>query len=164
LKQESAPPKIIEYHLRTSNRRTLKHAIIFFGIAAVAVVCLPLTSHYFRFKHKPSRYFAEFGSACDSVLINYPLGTNRSVAVSPGDLRLPKIISDLHPLMIEVSSHRVWVFVNGSHVNGLAIIWEPVWDPTDVGQTNRWILSITNGEGADADVYVTNRVLASARP
>ena len=162
MKQESVPPKILGYHLRASTRRTFKHVIIFLGMAVMAAVYLRSTSYYFSFKRKPARYFAEFGSACDSVLIDYPLGTNWSMEIPTNDLRLPKMIRDLHPEKIGASHNKVWVFVHGGHVNGLAVIWEPVWDSSDQNQTNTWALSITSGEGADATLYVTNRLTHNA--
>ncbi len=154
----SSPPKILEYQARARRRRTLRKAITVLAIAASIIGYFRLTSYYLSFKHKRAKYHADFAKACDSLLINYPLGTNKYVEISAKDSSLPKMISDLHPERIRVARNKVWILVHGSHVNGLAVIWEPVWDPMDQNQTNTWALSITSGEGVDDTLYVTNRL------
>ncbi len=150
----NAPPKISEYSKRSRRiRRTLALALIVYLIG-----CPIFGSYFWRFKHRSTKYHADVAKACDFILNTYALGTNRVMDILPSDPSLPRVISNLRPERLAISSNRVWILVNESHINGLAIIWEPLWNPSDVNQTNTWVLSITNGEGADANVYVTNRV------
>lgn len=92
----SSPPKILEYQARARRRRTLRKAITVLAIAASIIGYFRLTSYYLSFKHKRAKYHADFAKACDSLLINYPLGTNKYVEISAKDSSLPKMISDLH--------------------------------------------------------------------
>lgn len=116
------------------------------------------TSVYFGFKNKSAKYHAEFAEACDSVLIHHPLGTTKGIELSVTDSSLPKIITDLHPVRIGVSPNKVWILVNESHIDGLAIIWEPQWQPLNENQTNIWELSINGGDDPEVAVYVTNHM------
>jgi hypothetical protein len=57
-----------------------------------------------------------------------------------------------------VSPNKVWILVNESHIDGLAIIWEPQWQPLNENQTNIWELSINGGDDPEVAVYVTNHM------
>lgn len=69
------------------------------------------------------------------------------VKLSVTDPSLPKIISDTHPAEMGVASNFVWVLVNHSHMDGLAVIWK----------SQDGILSINSGEGPEEIVYVRHR-------
>jgi len=137
----------------------VKDILVALGLVAlfvVAVLTVPyyvLNAKYLGFKHKSISYHADFAKACDSMLAHYSLGTNIMGAdISVTDASLPKIVSDVHPVRISISTNHVWILVRGGHVGGLAIIWEP----RDETQTN-WALSITDGEGQNDVVYATSR-------
>jgi hypothetical protein len=131
--------------------------IIFLAFLIVViggVAYLRHTSVYLGFKHKSPKYHAEFAKACDSVLAQHPLGTNKDIELSAADPLLPNIITDLHPVRIEVSPDKVWILVNGSHIGGLAVIWEP----QNTNQTKAWALSINGGDDPGETVFVANRM------
>jgi hypothetical protein len=133
--------------------------LLFLVVVIGGVVYLRNSSVYLGFKHKSTKYHAEFAEACDSVLAQHPLGTNKDIELSTTDPSLPKIITDLHPVRIGVSPNKVWILVNESHIDGLAVIWEPVWEPQNQNQTNDWALTINGGDDPEVPVFVTNRML-----
>jgi hypothetical protein len=135
-------------------RNILAFALVVFVTVAISFVAyVRHTSVYLGFKHKSAKYHADFAEACDSILAQHPLGTNKDMKLSVTNPSLPKIITDLHPVKIGVSSNKVWILVNESHIDGLAVIWEP----QNENQTNTWALSINGGDGPEDIVYVTNR-------
>lgn len=116
------------------------------------------TSIFLAFKHKSVNYHAEFAQACDSILAQHPLGTNQDIELSGSDPSLPKIIRETRPASIGISANHVCVLVKMSHINGLAVNWQPVWESDGPGQTRTWALTITTGEGPEDTVLITNRV------
>jgi hypothetical protein len=122
-----------------------------FVVIALVGICLlgyfRFTSVYFGFKNKSAKYYADFAEACDLVLAHYPPGTNIFVKLSVTDPTLPKIISDTHPAEMGVASNSVWVLVNPSHMDGLAVIWKP----------QDGVLTINDGDGPEEIVYVRHR-------
>jgi hypothetical protein len=135
-------------------------AFVFIVALIVAIFTVPYylaNSSYLGFKHKNAKYHADFAEACSSILAQHPLGTNKVIALSVTDPSLPTIISDLHPLRIELSPNYVWILVHGGHIGGLAIVWKPQWEPQDQTQTNTWTLCINSGEGPEESVYVASR-------
>ena len=82
----------------------------------------PFLTQYYRFQHKSDTYYIALTKACDSLIANYPLGTNRYAELSIGNASLPKIITDLQPLKIKISSNCVWILHGGSIEFG--ITWE----------------------------------------
>jgi len=104
---------------------------------------------HFRFRHRSEAYHVEFANACDSLLEQHPLQTNRFIEVSATDPALPKTIRDLQPSKIKVSSNRVWVLSKGGEF-GIA------WEPRNEGKTNVWHL-ITFIESHVRTVFVTKR-------
>jgi hypothetical protein len=133
-------------------------ALAFLVIVVCGVAYLRFTSVYLGFKHKSTKYHAEFAEACDAVLAQHPLGTNKDMELSVSDPSLPNIITDLHPVLIRVYPNKVAILVNESHIDGLAVIWEPLWEPQNESQTNTWTLSINGGDDPGDTVYVTNRM------
>jgi hypothetical protein len=128
--------------------------VVLFVLALFIVPYLYFNADYLRFKHKNAEYHASFGEACDLILAQHPLGTNRVIELSGTDPSLPTIISDLHPQKIGLAPNKVWIGVHDGHIGGLAIIWEPQWEPQNQTQTNTWNLCITSGEGPEEIVYV----------
>jgi hypothetical protein len=128
------------------------------GVLAVflLLVYCQLTRKYVRFEHQSSKYHAEFATACDSILAQHPLGTNGFLEISTTDTSLPRIVGDLHPERIKVSTNCVWVLVDGTHTDGLVVLWETQWGPEGVKLTNVWNLEIGNGEDGLKAVYVLN--------
>ncbi len=102
-----------------------------------------------RFRHQSEAYYAQFAKACDSLLEQHPLGTNRFIELAVTGAALPQIIQDLQPSKIKVSSNRVWVLSKGGQF-GIA------WEPKDESQTNVWQL-ITSIESHVRSVYVVER-------
>lgn len=133
--------------------------ILLLFLAAIfgGVIYLRHTSVYIGFKHKSNEYHAEFAEACDSVLAQHPPGTNEAIELSVSDPSLPRIITDLHPLKVVVFPNQVWILVSESHVDGLAVFWEPQWQPQNQTQTNTWNLGISSGEGPPEFVYFGSR-------
>jgi len=117
------------------------------------LVYCQLTRKFVRFEHRNTNYHANFAGACESILGHHPLGTNRFIEISPADASLPRIVRELHPERIKVSTNWVWILVDGSHLDGLNVTWEP----QDDAQTNTWNLVIGNGEGPSKVVYVAKR-------
>ncbi len=140
-------------------RNIFASAFLVFVLSIVSFVTyVRATSVYLGFKQKDAKYHAEFAEACDSILAQHPLGTNKVIELSVSDPSLPRIITDLHPVRMGVSPNKVWILVNESHVDGLAVIWEPEWEPQNPNQTNTWTLSINGGDDPGDTVFVTNRV------
>ena len=110
-------------------------------------------SKFRRFKRQSLQYHKDFAAACDSILSHYPLGTNGSLEIPAAGGTLPEIILALHPSRIKVSTNWVWILVDGSHTDGLAVVWEP----QDETHTNRWNLVATTGEGPSEVIYVATR-------
>lgn len=116
-----------------------------------------LTRKYVRFENKSAKYHADFAAACDSILAHYPLGTNKFLDISTTDAGLPGIVRDLHPERIKVATNWVWVLVDGSHTDGLVVVWETKWGPDGTKLPNVWNLEIGNGEDGSKALYVTSR-------
>jgi hypothetical protein len=104
---------------------------------------------HFRFRHRGEAYHAKFANACDSLLQQHPLGTNRFVEVSSTGATLPPIIQDLRPSRIKVSSNHIWILSKGGEF-GIA------WEPQDEVHTNAWHLR-TSIESHVRTVFVVNR-------
>lgn len=122
-------------------------------VLAMALAAWLLDSNLRKFERKGASFHADFAAACDSILAQHPLGTNKTIQLSPVDPSLPKIVCDLHPLKIQISANRIWMLVDGSHADGLATVWEPAVE----AHTNVWHLHINNGQGKSKVVYVTSR-------
>ena len=99
---------------------------------------------------KDQRYYFEFARACDSVLALYPLGTNEFIRIQGKDASVPRIIRNLHPSRITISSNRVHIMV-GVTRPGFGISWEP-----DETKTNCWSIN-TFAEGLHRVAYVETR-------
>jgi hypothetical protein len=113
-----------------------------------------INPQYFGLRHKSAKWYADFTAACDSVIASHPLGTNdpiMGIAIPITDPSLPKIITDLHPLKIQVGPQRFWmVLVSESHA-GFGLTWDPKWDDTNV-----WVLH-TTAESLDTVIYSARR-------
>jgi hypothetical protein len=130
----------------------------FLAFVVVPFSCsLFLNADYLHFKYRNAKYHASFAEACDLLLTQHPLGTNKVITLSVADPSLPAIISALHPQKIGLAPNKVWIGVHDGHIGGLAIIWEPQWEPQNQTQTNTWNLFITSGEGPEEVVYVGTR-------
>jgi hypothetical protein len=110
-----------------------------------------LNPQYFGLRHKSAKYYADYTAACDSVLAAHPLGTNESIKIPVTDPSLPKIMTDLHPIRIEVSSQRVWMLLGSDSHAGFGLTWDPQWD-----NTNIWVLH-TTAESLDTVIYASKR-------
>ena len=110
-----------------------------------------LNPQYFGLRHKSAQWYADFTSACDSVIASHASGTNEFIWVSVTDPSLPKIITDLRPLKMQVGPQRVWmVLVSDSH-SGFGLTWDPKWDDTNI-----WVLH-TTAESLDTVIYSAKR-------
>jgi hypothetical protein len=110
-----------------------------------------LNPQYFGLRHKNAKWYDEFTAACDSVLAEHPLGTNESMMISVTDPSLPKTITDLHPIKIQVSHQRFWMLLVADSHAGFGLTWNPKWD-----DTNTWIL-YTTAESEDTVIYASKR-------
>jgi hypothetical protein len=126
-------------------------AIMGLALLAVSVIGLFLfwPDSHFRFRHQSERYYAEFTAACDTLLAQHPLGTNHFFELSMTDAQLPKIIQDLQPSKIKVSSNQVWILSKGGEF-GIS------WEPQSETQTNVWRL-LTSIESHTRIVYSAKR-------
>jgi len=120
-----------------------------------------LTSDYLRFMGKDQRYYSDLARACDLVLQQHPLGTNATtlpivdsdvpyvfIRIPGHDRSLPRIIRDLDPESVIVSSNRVHISV-GVGRGGFGITWEP-------HDGSHWGI-VTYAEGLVRGVYVETR-------
>jgi hypothetical protein len=106
-----------------------------------------LNPQYFGLRHKSARWYADFTAACDSVLQEHLPDTNEAIMIPVTDRSLPKIITDLHPIKIQVGPERFWMLlVSDSHA-GFGLTWDPQW-----GSTNVWVLH-TTAESEDTVIY-----------
>jgi hypothetical protein len=120
-------------------------------VALAALViwsCWALRSPYFRFLGKDQGYYSRLADACDLLIREHPLGTNATVVpivgttnewevfirISGRDPSLPKIIRDLNPSQIVVSTNRIYVMVG---VREFGLSWEP-----QNGHTNYWAMYV----------------------
>jgi hypothetical protein len=110
-----------------------------------------LNPQYFGLRHKNAKWYADFTAACDSVLAEYPPGTNEVIWIPVTDPSLPKIIRDLHPLKLQVNPQRVWMLMGSDSHAGFGLEWAPKW-----GDTNVWILQ-TIAESMETVLYSAQR-------
>ena len=140
-------------------RRQMRIFKIIFVASLVATVfigfiwCLPnlLNPQYFGLRHKSTKYYTVFTSACDSVLAAHPLGTNEAIWIPFTDPTLPRIITDLHPIKIQVNPQRFWMLLGSDSHAGFGLEWHPKWDNTNV-----WVLD-TVAESEETDIYSAKR-------
>jgi hypothetical protein len=104
---------------------------------------------YYNFNHQKENYYASLANACDSVIQNHPVGTNRFVGIATTDVSLPREILVLHPVKMQVYSGGIWILHGGRLKFG--INWEQ-----NQSQTNQWVLSSTL-ESKIINLYNTNR-------
>src|SRR5436190_23395149 len=134
-----------------------RNAIPVFAVIVVALAIslfVLLGTKFRRFKHQSTSYHAKVAAACDFMLAHYRIGTNYYGAeISPTDAALPQIVRSLHPIKIKLAPNWAWIWVDGSHTDGLNITWQPV----DEVHTNIWNLVIGNGEGPSEIVYAATR-------
>jgi hypothetical protein len=112
---------------------------------------LLLNTKYFALRHKRAEYYADFAAACDSVLAEHPLGTNKFVGIPVTDPSLPRIITDLKPTQIQVLPRRFWMMLGSDIHDGFGLTWEP-----RQGDTNTWVL-YTIARGFDTVIYSSKR-------
>ncbi|HVU27408.1 MAG TPA: hypothetical protein VHG71_06690 [Verrucomicrobiae bacterium] len=116
-----------------------------------------LQPRWVRFTHKSQKYYSQLAQGCDLVLKQYPLGTNAMPVLGDGtnvvdsfrkisghDPSLPKIIRDLGPSELFISSNHVGIMVG---VRDFGINWQ-----AQEGNTNCWTMTI-NTEGPESAVY-----------
>lgn len=154
-KQNQPPPgedqSSVRPHLRAP-RIVLVIGLV--GVFIVGFVCfLPrlLNPQYFGLRNKSPKYYADFTAACDSIIAAHPLGTNGFIKIPVADPSLPKIVTDLHPIRMNVTSRRVWLLLGSDGHAGFGLAWEPQY-----GHTNVWILH-TIAEGLDTVIYTAAR-------
>jgi hypothetical protein len=121
--------------------------VVAFILGFVSFVPMLLNPQYFGLRHKSAKYYADFTAVCDSILTAHPLGTNEVVNIAVTDPSLPKIITDLHPVKIQVSPQCVWLLLGSDGHAGFGLAWEPRY-----GQTNIWVLH-TIAENLDTVIY-----------
>jgi len=123
--------------------------VVAFIVGFVCFVPMLLNPQYFGLRHKSAKYYADYTTACDSLMVEHPLGTNEVIELSITDPSLPKIITDLHPFRIQVRPYGVWILLGSTSHSGFGLTWE--WKPK-YGQTNIWVLH-TTAESLDTVIY-----------
>ncbi len=135
-------------------------ALRLISVVAVVLACiigflwfLPnlLNPQYFGLRHKSAKWYADYTAACDAVLAEHPLGTNKAIMISVTDPSLPKIITDLHPIKIQVSHQWFWMLLVADSHAGFGLTWDPKWDDTNI-----WVLH-TTAESEDTVIYSARR-------
>ncbi len=141
------------------NRRMRVPRIIKFLLLGILfagfVLLLPILAHpqHFAFRHKSAGYYVEFTKACDSLLAQQPLGTNKFIELPVTNASVPKIIREVHPFKIKLATNWVWILAWGEgHGKGVGI----TWGPENEAQTNVWVLR-TTVESHTRTVYVASR-------
>jgi hypothetical protein len=132
-----------------------KFLLLFVGLLAVFILVLPMLGHpqHFAFRHRSRGYYADFTRACDSLLAQHPVGTNKFVEIPVNDLSIPSIIRQVHPFRIKLATNWVWILAWGEgHADGVGITWESQSE----GQTNEWAL-LTTVESHTRTIYVATR-------
>ena len=142
---------VFRRHMRVL--RTIPAVVLILACIVGFLWFLPnlLNLQYFGLRHKSARYYADYAAACDSVLAAHPLGTNESIKISVTDPSLPKIMTDLHPIRIEVRPRCVWMLLGSASHNGFGLTYYARWDNTDV-----WSLQ-TTAESHDTVIYTSKR-------
>jgi hypothetical protein len=129
-------------------------ALVLIALVSAVVPFVLFGTKFRRFQHQSAKYHAEVAAACDLMLAHYPVGTNsRGIEISVTDAALPQSVRSLHPIKIRLAPNWAWIWVDGSHTDGLNITWEP----QDEMHTNIWNLVIGNGEGPSKVVYAVSR-------
>ena len=99
-------------------------ALLVLGVCiCLIVILLPFRSSYLRFMHKSQQYYSELAHGCDAVLAAHPLGTNEFIRIPGTDTSLPKIVRDLRPSRVTISSNRVHLMI-GQGRGGFGVAWE----------------------------------------
>ena len=106
-------------------------------VVGLAIFVLNFMPEYFLFRHRSERYYADFATACDVVLEQHPLGTNKFIELHAMDSSIPKIIRDLRPAKIKLAPNWVWI------LHGEGIEFGITWEQQNQTQTNAWTLSAT---------------------
>jgi hypothetical protein len=117
------------------------------------VLYLPnlINPQYFGLRHKSAKYYADYTAACDFLLAAHPIGTNQFIVIPVTDPSLPKIMTDLHPIEINVSPLRVWVLLGSHSHSGFGLTWD-----APLGNTNFWVLH-TTAESEDTVIYTRTK-------
>jgi hypothetical protein len=121
--------------------------IVIFVVGFLWILPMLLNRQYFGLRHKSVAYYTELTRACNFMIATHPLGTNESVKISVTDSSLPKVITDLRPIKINVTHQRFWMLLGSDSHAGFGLAWEPQWD-----NTNIWVLH-TIAEGLDTVIY-----------
>ena len=79
------------------------------------VLLMPILAQpgHFAFRHRSTSYYVEFTKACDSLLAQHPLGTNKFIELPVTDASLPGIIRNVHPFRIKLAANWVWILAWG---------------------------------------------------
>ena len=109
-----------------------------------------LESPYIRFQKHSQTYYGNLAQACNTVLAEHPVGTNKFIEISVTDPSLPKAIRDLHPIKINVSTQGYWMGLVSESRSGVGVSWGPQQD-----NTNIWSLQAIAPEGEDTVVYTS---------
>lgn len=141
----------IRLHMRKSRIILAVVLVVVFFIGFLWSLPELLNPQYFGLRHKSAKYYADYTSACDALLAKHSLGTNDFISIPATDPSLPKIITDLHPVKIQVRTQGVWLLLGSDSHNGFGLTWEP-----EYGQTNLWVLH-TTAESLDTVIYRSNR-------
>jgi hypothetical protein len=136
--------------------RTRRNILVVVALAAITLGFAIFGASTFTLPHrrilnKNQDYYSRLATACDSLLITQPSGTDTALEISTVDQTLPTILRELHPSKIIVSSNHVWIMAG---VRDFGLLWEPQGGTN----TNHWALS-TVAEGSTHELYVAARPL-----
>lgn len=137
--------------MRTFRTIAIIGLVIAFVIGFLCFLPNLLNPQYFGLRHKSAKWYADYTAACDAVLAEHPLGTNKAILISVTDPSVPKIIADLHPIKIQVGHQWFWVLLVADSRAGFGLTWDPKWDDTNI-----WVLH-TTAESEDIVIYSARR-------
>ncbi len=102
------------------------------------------------FVRQPPSYYSNLAYACDAVLRAQPVPQDSLYFVKLGESSLPKLITDLHPREVVLTSTTVSIGYSAGN-DGFWIGWGP-----DEGNTNLWTLE-ANLKGGRKAFYAETR-------
>ena len=142
---------VVRRRMRTFRIILVVAVVMAFVLGLFWLLPIMFESHYTRLQHKSGEYYAELAAACDSILVEHPLGTNGVIWIPVTDPSLPKVVRDLHPIKLQVNPQRVWMLLDSNSRAGIGLEWQPKWD-----DTNLWKLDIV-AESLETVIYSAER-------
>ncbi len=120
------------------------YAIALIGVIAIAVCLLGLyisgipsgPPSFLSFSRNRSQaYYSGYADACNRLIAEVAMRRTNETRLNGDDIRLPKLLQDMHSTYLTVSTNRVWLVVD------IAAGYGVVWGQDDIN-SNLWKLTI----------------------